>query len=307
MLGFFPVWLAAPFALFLYLVNTVVCLGPLMLLALGKLLLPLPGWRNGCDQMLIALGRGWIAGCNLLTGALYRIDWSIDGPYQLDRDSWYLVLANHQSWVDLLVFMRVFGHALPFPKVFAKRQILWIPFIGAAVWALDFPLVKRYPAALLERRPELRGVDRAIALRACRRALQRPTTMVNFLEGTRFTPAKQVRQGSPYRYLLRPRTAGAALVVQSLGNQLTAVLDLSIAYPDGPPTFWRFLGGGVRRVAVRLQTVPVPEEFRSGDYEGNPADRERFQSWVAQLWREKDRWLDNVLKTATQKAAGRVC
>lgn len=301
MLVHLPLWLAAPLAYLLYLGNSFVCITPLLLLALAKLLVPVAAWRRHCDRGLEALGRCWICGSNLLTRVLYRIEWRIEGARPLDPDGWYLVVANHQSWVDLVVFIRVFGHTLPFPRVFAKRETLWIPFLGLAIWAMGFPLVKRYPRALLERRPELRNVDRAITLRACRAALRQPTTMVNFLEGTRFTPAKQARQQSPYRHLLRPKAGGAALVIESFGPRLTGFYDLSIAYPDGTPSFWRFLGGRLPRVTVRLREVPVPEEFRSAHYAEDEAARARFQAWVAELWREKDAWIDRVLLAAAEE------
>jgi len=239
--------------------------------------------------------RRWIAGCNWLTAVLYRIDWQIEGERELDPHGWYLVVANHQSWVDLMVYLKVFGHQGPFPKVFAKREILWLPFIGAAVWALGFPLLKRYPKELLERRPELRGRDREVARQVCRQAAAAPTTVVNFLEGTRLTPAKHARQQSPFRHLLTPRAGGVALVVGTLGEQLSAIIDLTIVYSDGRPTFWDFLSGRVPRVLVRVREVPIPSELGAGDYETDADCREGYQRWVTALWREKDAWIDEKL------------
>lgn len=284
-----------PLAFLLFFANTVLWIGLLLLAALVRGLLPLPSWRQHGDRVVIALGRRWIAGCNWLTAVLYRIDWEIEGERELDPQRWYLVVANHQSWVDINVFMAVFGHRLPFPKVFTKREILWLPFIGAAVWALGFPLLKRYPQKLLERRPELRGRDRDIARQACRRATARPTTLVNFLEGTRMTPAKHAARNSPFRYLLPPRAGGVALVVGTLGEKLAAVVDLTIVYPDGRPTFWHFLCGRVRRVTVRLCEVAVPPALRQGDYEMDAACRDGYQRWVMELWREKDAWMEAKL------------
>jgi 1-acyl-sn-glycerol-3-phosphate acyltransferase len=296
MLARLPQIVAAPLAYLIYLAHTAIWIGPLLLVAPCKFLSSRPGWRHGVDRLLFALGRGWMAGCNHLTALLYRIDWQIEGARPLDPQGWYLVVANHQSWLDLIVFLRVFGHEMPFPRIFAKREILWLPFIGPAVWALDFPLVKRYPKELLERRPQLRGVDLAITRRACCRAAELPGTIVNFLEGTRFTPEKQRRQESPYRYLLRPKAGGAALAVAVLGERLTALLDLSIAYPAGRPNFWQFLAGRVPRIVVRLREIPVPAHLSGGDYENDAATRAAYQEWVGQLWVEKDIWLHAQLQ-----------
>ncbi|HAD05470.1 MAG: hypothetical protein A2091_03180 [Desulfuromonadales bacterium GWD2_61_12] len=308
MFSFLPGWFFGLLAFLLYFVNTVLWIGLLLLAALVKILLPLSRWRQGCDDVILACGRRWIAGCNWLTATLYDIAWEIEGEAPLDPQQWYLVVANHQSWVDVMVFMAVFGHRLPFPKVFSKREILWLPFIGAAVWALGFPLLKRYPQKLLERRPELRGHDREIARQACRRATARPTTLVNFLEGTRLTPAKHAARHSPFRHLLPPRAGGVALVDAVLGEKLAAVVDLTIVYPAGRPTFWHFLCGRVRRVTVRLREVPVPPALRQGDYETDAGCRDGYQRWVTQLWQEKDVWMDaksSGLPAASGKAGKR--
>jgi 1-acyl-sn-glycerol-3-phosphate acyltransferase len=291
-----PQIVAAPLAYLIYLALTAIWIGPLLLLAPCKFISPRPRWRQGIDRLLFALARGWMAGCNWLTARLYAIEWQIEGERRLDPQGWYLVVANHQSWVDLIVFLRVFGAEIPFPRIFAKREILWLPFIGPAVWALDFPLVKRYPKELLERRPELRGVDLAITRRACCRAAEQPGTIVNFLEGTRFTVEKHRRQDSPYRYLLRPKAGGAALTLAVLGERLTACLDLSIAYPAGRPNFWQFLAGRVPRIVVRLREVSPPAALCASDYENDTAVREGYQAWAVALWLEKDRWLENVLR-----------
>ena len=86
-------------------------------------------------------------------------DWRIDGVEHLRRDGRYLVLANHQSWVDIVVLQDVFNRRIPFLKFFLKQQLIWVPVLGLAWWALDFPFMRRYTREELERHPEWRGRD----------------------------------------------------------------------------------------------------------------------------------------------------
>lgn len=296
MLNALPPVLLGPLALALYLANTVLWCLPIYALALARLLVPWPAWRELCIRWLNGLGEGWIRGTNALTDLLYRFDRDIEVAADLRRDRWYLVIANHQSWVDIIALLQTFRARIPFPKFFTKREILWVPLLGTAVWALEFPIMRRYTPEVLEKRPELRGRDLEATCRACDRLRRAPATIVNFLEGTRFTAEKQARQGSSYRHLLRPRAGGAALALTGMAGKIDILLDLTILYPEGVPTFWEFLCGRVRRLKVRLRPIAVPEEFRQGDYLNDPDFRRRFQEWIDGLWREKDALIERMRK-----------
>lgn len=276
--------------------NSIFWCAPFFPLALLKLF-PHPGWRRRCTLLLRRLGEGWIAGANAVTGGLIRPTvWDVEAADGLDRRRSYLLLANHQSWVDILVLLRVFDRRIPFPVFFVKRELLWFPLIGFAMWALDFPFVERYPREVLERRPELRGRDLATARRACERYRQTAVTLVNFPEGTRFTPAKHRGQGSPYRHLLTPHPGGTAVVLATLGAQLSSLLDATIAYPAGRPAFRDFLSGRVPRVIVRVQKREVPDRFVGRDFAVDTEFRSRFRAWLEGVWREKDAELSRLLR-----------
>jgi len=160
--------------------------------------------------------------------------------------------------------------------------------IGLAWWALDFPFMRRHSEAYLKKHPEMRAKDQESTRVACAKFTLIPTSVTNFMEGTRFTPAKHARQQSPYRYLLKPKAGGVALALNAMGDKFQAILDVTIVYPDGPPDFWQFLCGKLHRVIVRVRTLPVPHELVRGDYASDPAVREAYQQWVQQLWLDKD-------------------
>jgi len=160
--------------------------------------------------------------------------------------------------------------------------------MGLAWWALEFPFMRRHSEQYLQQHPEMRGKDQETTRKACEKFAQVPTSVMNFLEGTRFTAAKHARQQSPYVYLLKPKAGGLALALNAMSDKFQAILDITIVYPDGTPTFWQFLQGRMHRVIVRARLLPIPQHLARADYSGNPEARAAFQAWVAQMWHEKD-------------------
>jgi 1-acyl-sn-glycerol-3-phosphate acyltransferase len=302
MRSIFPPILRGGLTFLLFLGQTfLVCL-PLYLLILLKVLLPFPACRRRIDRWLTAVAGLWIHGAVLIMRLIPQGEWDIEDAGGMAPDQWYLLVANHQSWVDILVLLRVFGRRMPFPRFFTKKELLWLPLVGFAIWGLDFPLVARYSKEEIKRNPELRGHDIEIARRACEKYRQQPVTIVNFPEGTRLTPEKKARQESPFQFLLRPHTGGLALVLTVLGDKLETMLDTTIVYPAGRPRFRDFLCGRVVRMRVRVRRVAIPEEFRKGDLLDNDALRGPFQAWVEDLWERKDRLIGRLLSENSGEA-----
>ena len=270
-----------------YTLNTLFWCCILFLVAVMKALVPHRGWRRRCSRLLNLIATRWIAFNNLNLRLISGIRWDVRGLEALRAGNWYLVLSNHQSWVDILVLQRIFHRRIPFLKFFIKQELIWMPVLGLAWWALDFPFVKRYSRSVLDRKPHLRGKDLEITRRACRKFRDIPVSIMNFAEGTRFTCAKHHRQRSPYTHLLRPRSGGIAFVLGAMGDQLTSILDVTIVYPQGAPSFWDLLCGRVREVIVRVREIPVTEKLR-GDYFNDASYRAWFQEWLNRLWLEKD-------------------
>jgi 1-acyl-sn-glycerol-3-phosphate acyltransferase len=205
------------------------------------------------------------------------------------------VISNHQSWVDIPALMQGLNRRTPFFKFFLKKELIWVPFLGLAWWALDYPFMKRYSKAFLARHPELKGQDLKITRAACELFKRQPVTVVNYLEGTRFTPAKRALQHSPYTYLLKPKAGGVAFVLAALGEQLDAVLDVTVVYPQAKiPGFWALISGQVPKVIVDIQTRELDAALWQGDYENDPVFREHVQSWVNQLWIKKDQRISTL-------------
>jgi 1-acyl-sn-glycerol-3-phosphate acyltransferase len=259
--------------------------------ALLKLLLPMSAVRRFCDRVLNALASAWVAVNNTWIAAVRPARWDVQGVEGLHRRGWYLVSSNHQSWVDILVLQRIFHGHIPFLKFFLKQELMWVPVIGLAWWALDFPFMKR------GRGHGARQSDLKSTREACEKFKRIPTSVINFVEGTRFTPAKQAQQHSPYRHLLKPKIGGLGVALATMGEQFEALLDVTIVYPHGAPRFWDLLCGRIDAVTVRVQQREIPPEVLGKDPVGDKAYRQRISGWVEQQWAEKDRLIDTLLNS----------
>jgi len=303
MLTSLPGFIRIPLAMLLLAINIVLHVLPLFAFTLVKVVLPIRAIRLGCSRVLIVIAESWIAVNSALFDVFTRTRWRVDGLDGLRRDGNYLVLCNHQSWVDIPVLQKIFNRRIPFLRFFLKQQLIWVPLLGPAWWALDFPFMKRYSKETLAKHPELQGKDMQATRRACEKFRHMPVSVMNFAEGTRFTPAKHDAQSSPYRYLLRPRAGGLAFVLDAMGDALHAMLDVTIVYPNGPCTMMDLIAGRVRDIRVHMRELPITDQLR-GDYEQDADFRERFQTQVNALWGEKDALIGRLRESAGDTLKG---
>ena len=281
-------------SILLYTLNTFICCMPVFLVAIVKMLIPVKAVQKVCRRTLTAIANFWIA-VNILNQKLFsRTRLDVIGLKEMNPKGWYMVVANHQSWVDILVLQRVFFRNIPFLKFFLKKELFWFPLLGQAWWALDFPFMKRYNRAFLKKHPHLIGKDLEITKRACEKFRDIPVSIMNFVEGTRFTEEKHLRQRSPYPNLLRPRAGGIAFVLGVMGDKLQHIVDVTIAYPQQRPSFWDFVCGRVDRIKLHVRTLPI-EKGLKGDYLNDPQFKKRFQEWLNKLWHEKARKMARLL------------
>ncbi|GLO08688.1 acyltransferase [Pseudomonas putida] len=272
----------------LLLLNTVVLICPLLVFALLKLVLPGRG-RDYASWAVMWVAETWSEIDKAIFALCIPTKWDIRGVENLRKDTSYLAVSNHQTWVDIPALIESLNRRTPFFKFFLKKELIWVPLLGLAWWGLDYPFMKRYSKAFLEKHPELKGKDLEITKAACELFKRQPVTVVNYLEGTRFTETKRQEQQSPYRYLLKPKAGGVAFVLAALGEQLDALLDVTIVYPGNQaPGFWALLNGSISRVIIDIQVRELDPALWAGDYENDPEFRQTVQAWVNQLWAAKD-------------------
>ncbi|GAB2927313.1 acyltransferase [Rheinheimera gaetbuli] len=288
MLSFLPGWLLLPFSFSLFALN--LALWGLLVTPLGivKLLLPFKVVHRMTGIAGKGCYRGWTSVNTALINLFNNVDWQISGAQTLDKSSWYLLISNHKSWLDIPVVSTVAHSRIPEPKFFLKDQLKWLPFLGTGCWALDMPFMKRYSAAQLAKRPELKGKDIATTRASCQKFKTVPTTIINFVEGTRCTEQKRTQKRSPFQYLLPPKAGGIAFTLASMGEQFNAILDFTLLYPDNQQhVALDMLTGKLKRVVVQVEVLPVDQQV-IGDYFNDEQFRQHFQLWLNQRWQAKD-------------------
>ena len=266
---------------------------PIYLTAILKRIIPIRSFRKICERVLNGSAAAWVGVNNLSQRMLCNVRWHIQGLETLQGEDWYLVVSNHQSWMDVPVLQKVFHRKIPFLKFFVKQDLIWVPILGQAWWAMDYPFMKRYSRDFQEKNPHLKGRDLEITKRACEKFKTIPVSVINFLEGTRFTPAKRDRQGAPFKHLLKPRAGGIAFALSSMGGRLNRFIDVTIAYPGGG-NFWDYLCGNIRDIRVQIRSLPITSEMM-GDYFNDETFRHAFQNWVNALWEQKDRCMEELV------------
>lgn len=280
----------------LYFINTVLLVLPLLVFSFFKLV-PNATWQRWMSSIVEALANRWILNNNINQRIFSRTRFTLKGDTQLSLNSWYLVISNHQSWVDILVLQRVFIGKIPFLKFFLKKNLIYVPFLGLAWWALDFPFMQRYSRAFLEKHPHLKGKDLETTKKACEKFEFKPVSVMNFVEGTRYLPAK-AKSNEQFQRLLPPKSGGVAFVLNSMGERLTKLVNVTIYYPKDIPSYWEFICGKVEEIVIDVEIIDINTLLRSGvfdeSYFNDDKQKRIFQDWMNQLWIDKDVKLEKM-------------
>ena len=273
------------------LVNTVFLGVFLYTFILLRVILPARVAEVVANPVITRIASLWIACILWWMNHVYKVQWDVQGLNRVGKQQWFLINANHQSWVDIFVLYNTYLGKVPLLKFFIKKELAYVPIVGQAWWALDFPFMRRYSKEYLAKHPEKAGKDLEETQKACEKFSRMPTSVMNFLEGTRFTASKHSYQQSPFKHLLKPKAGGLAFAIQALGDKFSALTNVTIYYPDGIPTFWGMMCGAFKRCVVRIDEQPIPAHFSQGDYQNDEALRLEIQQWVTELWENKDQQL----------------
>ncbi|MBS3759221.1 MAG: acyltransferase [Desulfobacterales bacterium] len=298
MLNFLPAPVRGVVALLLYTLNTIGCFVTMFPLILLKIIIFNDSVRFGLTKGLIALGMAWIHINSLILWLTQKIQWDIKGLSGFNPKASYLVISNHRSWADILILQHLFKRRIPFLKFFLKKELIWVPFLGIAWWALEFPFMKRYSREFIQNHPELKGTDIETTRKYCEKFKKSPISVINFLEGTRFDESKRQKQQSPFRHLLLPKAGGTAVVLSAMGESLDQIIDVTLIYPENKtaPSFWEFLEGRIPKATVRIRRLDIPAEFAGANCERDKKIQEDIRHWVNALWTEKDKEIAAILE-----------
>lgn len=276
-------------------INTCLLSIPGLIFAAAKFAIPYRPWVRFVDRGLTWVGSSWLTVNHVIFRRFLPTKWSFSLPPGLNMDDSYLVISNHIAAVDAFAVTMAFNRRIPLIKYFIKRPILLFPLVGVMCWACDMPFVRRYSAEQIARNPKNRERDRQTTRRAAEKYRGRPSTIANFIEGTRQTPKNYAAQDTPYTNLLNPKGGGVSLVTEILGDQLDTILDTTLHYPNYVYNLWDFFCGRLSHVDVVVEAVEPPREHY-GDYEA-------IKGWLHERWAKKDALIDSLEETKAARHA----
>lgn len=252
------------------------------------------------DNAIVKIADFWVGANNRRIDKLIpNKDWRISIPANLSPKKNYLLICNHQSWVDTSVIQYVSEGILPLTRFFIKQELVYIPIVGQAFYLLDFPMMKRYSKEQIAKNPALAGRDLIEAKRACALLMNKEFVLLNYLEGTRFNAKKHAAQNSPYRHLLKPKAGGLALAIAGLGEQIDGILDMTVVYPDGVPEYGDLWSGKLTRLGVDIKELTMDialfEQLKNGEYQHNQAVKDQLHAYLDHIWQQKDKTIDQLL------------
>lgn len=279
--------LNAIFCITILSISTILCFLPILFIGVFKLI-PYKPWQTHCTRCIDAIATFWSGINNFFIEHTQSINWEVSGLSTYDKHGWYLVTANHQSWLDIVVLHKLFNKKIPVLKFFIKDQLKWVPLLGFAWWAMGCPFMKRYPKQYLEKKPHKRHKDFKSTKNSIALFKRSPTSIINFIEGTRFRQDKKIQQDSPYQHLLKPRAGGISYVIATMGKNINSILDVTILYPEGNSTLWGFLCRRIHNIKVKIRNIPIPQEYLNADILNNEDKQLQFRAWLNQQWQEKD-------------------
>ncbi len=251
-------------------------------------------WQTLCTRAIDKLVTVWCSINNYYVNKIQTINWEIEGPEHLPNKDWYLVVANHQSWLDIVILHYLFNKKIPILKFFIKDQLKWIPLLGFSWWAMGCPFMKRYSKEYLHKNPHKKGKDLIATRKAIERFKKTPASIMNFIEGTRFSRQKKELQDSPYQHLLKPKAGGISFVLSTMGEQIKSILDVTIVYSSHKPTLWDFLCQRMSSIKIHINQLPIPTQFTSSDLITNQHTQNEFKDWLNERWNEKDRLIASL-------------
>ena len=259
------------------------------------------------DKTVISITNHWISSNNaVIDNILPKKDWRISLPDDVNTQGKYLLVSNHQSWVDTSIVQYISEKRLPLTRFFTKFELIYIPVVGQAFYFLDFPMMRRHSKEAIAKNPALQGKDIEEAKRACALLKNKPFTLLNYLEGTRFTAIKRDKQHSPYKNLLKPRAGGLSLAINALGDDMDGILDMTIVYPDGVPTYGDLWKGNIKRLGVDVRHIKMPDALfmaiQNGGYENDETVKAQMFDWVEEIWQQKDQRITDMLAEFTETA-----
>ena len=266
---------------------------PVLLMAFIKLILPIRPVLKVVDVVNQLAFKCFCLNNAFLIRLTNKADWDIQGFENIKINGSCIIISNHVTWADIVLLCHVYRGRIPITKFFLKQSLIWIPVIGQVCYAVGMPFLRRYSRAKILKNPKLKNKDVNATRKACKSLVNYPSSLVNFVEGTRFTEAKAVAQKTPYQNLMPPKATSLAVALGIIGNNIDCILNTTLVYPDNKPgtnIFMSLLCGRLHKFAARVEVISKEEiqEHLIGDYLNDKQFKRNFNTKLRAIWQEKD-------------------
>ena len=305
MLSFLPGPILLVFNLVMLSVVTLILALPIFVGALIRLILPLKPVLKSLDAIYQFIFWTWAHFLSFQIALTNKTKWDVAGLDQVKVKGACMIISNHLSWADIVMLIVLYRGRIPITKFFLKHSLIYIPIIGQVCFALGMPFLRRYTRSEILKNPKLKTKDLDATRKACLSVIEHPTTLVNFVEGTRYTKAKAKAQKSPYQNLMPPKAASLAVALGIIGPKLDCILNTTLQYPknDGSKVFIDLLKGRLHKVIARVEVI-FPETIQNeltGDYMSDKQFKRRFTQKLRELWQAKDEQIAQLLGITYQR------
>jgi 1-acyl-sn-glycerol-3-phosphate acyltransferase len=101
---------------------------------------------------------------------------SVTGVEHLNKNKSYVLISNHQSFMDIIVIFAIYSSTL---RMVVKKELMYVPIFGWTLWWLRFIYIDRG-----NRRKSLKSIDKGAA------QIKKGMSVLLFPEGTRSSDGK---------------------------------------------------------------------------------------------------------------------
>ena len=75
------------------------------------------------------MGSATVASITSTLRILHKLEWDFQIPKDVNTETWYIAMSNHQSWTDIFILLAAGHKKIPLIKFFMKKELQWIPII----------------------------------------------------------------------------------------------------------------------------------------------------------------------------------
>ena len=276
-------WIRVLIILLVFLSSTILFAVPFFVFVVIKLLMPVKVLSEVIFSVVSWIVSFWISFNARIVLFFVPTKLDVSLPAELSLKQSYLLICNHRSWLDVMALLFVLNKRTSMIRFFIKEGLVWLPVVGQAMLALDFPMVKRGGGG--------GGRNIELAERSLAKLKGLRTTIAVFPEGTRFTYAKRMEKNSPFEHLLFPKSGGFFMAAESFSGCGRKVLDATVFIQDDM-NLLNFFKGRCSQLLIEIEEYDLDREFlRNG-----VIDRRLVESWLDLRWKEKDIKLKRSLR-----------